>query len=296
MRLDWLDDILAVADAGSLARAAELRHVSQPALTRRLRAIEAALGVPLFERRHKPLTLLPEMAAHLPAMRSLAAQLRQLRDGLAQSGGARGLTIACQHAITTTHSPALVAALTEGQARPVRVRSENREDCLLRLLAAEADLAVVYDVPHIAPLALGGAFERVSLGPERLIPVAAPGLPRGDTLPYIGYPGDVFLGQVMDRALLPRIGPGRPLCRCAETALTLAAHEYARRGIGVAWLPLSMLHDDLASGRLERLDGDVPSLDMEIWMIRLPRADAGGWDDDWRRLAATLDLAPPPSL
>ncbi|HKL64846.1 MAG TPA: LysR family transcriptional regulator [Roseovarius sp.] len=296
MRLEWLDDILAVADAGSLARAAELRHVSQPALTRRLRAIEVALGVPLFDRRHKPLTLLPEVAPHLPAMRSLAAQLRQLRDGLAQSGGARGLTLACQHAITTTHSPAIVAALTEGQARPVRVRSENREDCLLRLLAAEADLAVVYDVPHIAPLALSGAFERASLGPEHLIPVAAPGLLQGVDLPYIGYPGDVFLGQVMDRALLPRIGPDRRLRRCAETALTLAAHEYARRGIGVAWLPETMARDDLSSGRLVRLARDVPALGMEIWMIRLPRTDGGGWDDDWQRLADTLSLAPPPPL
>jgi len=296
MRLEWLDDILAVADAGSLARAAELRHVSQPALTRRLRAIEVALGVPLFDRRHKPLTLLPEVAPHLPAMRSLAAQLRQLRDGLAQSGGARGLTLACQHAITTTHSPAIVAALTEGQARPVRVRSENREDCLLRLLAAEADLAVVYDVPHIAPLALSGAFERASLGPEHLIPVAAPGLLQGVDLPYIGYPGDVFLGQVMDRALLPRIGPDRRLRRCAETALTLAAHEYARRGIGVAWLPETMARDDLSSGRLVRLARDVPALGMEIWMIRLPRTDGGGWDDDWQSLADTLSLAPPPPL
>lgn len=296
MRLDWLDDILAVADAGSLARAAELRHVSQPALTRRLRAIEAALGVPLFERRHKPLTLLPEIVPHLPAMRSLAAQLRQLRDGLAQSGGARGLTLACQHAITTTHSPAIVAALTKGQARPVRVRSENREDCLLRLLAAEADLAVVYDVPHIAPLALGGAFERVSLGPERLIPVAAPCLSTEDELPYVGYPGDVFLGEVMDRAILPRIGPGRRPRRCAETALTLAAHEYARRGIGVAWLPETMARDDLASERLMSLAGDIPTLDMEIWMIRLPLADGTGWDEDWYRLADTLGLAPLPSL
>jgi len=296
MRLEWLDDILAVADAGSLARAAALRHVSQPALTRRLRSIEAALGVQIFERRHKPLTLLPEIAPHLPAMRSLAAQLRQLRDGLAQSGGARGLTLACQHAITTTHSPAIVAALTEGQARPVRVRSENREDCLLRLLAAEADLAVVYDVPQIAPLALGGAFERISLGPESLVPVAAPCLPTKGALPYIGYPGDVFLGQVMDRALLPRIGPDRPLRRCAETALTLAAHEYARRGIGVAWLPESMVCDDLSAGRLTRLAADVPRLDMEIWMLRLPRADGGTWDADWQRLADTLSLAPPSPL
>lgn len=296
MRLEWLDDILAVADAGSLARAAEMRHVSQSALTRRLRVIEAALGGTLFERRRKPLTLLPHVAQHLPAMRSLSAQLRQLRDGLAQSGRALGVTLACQHALTTTHSPAIVAALTKGQARPVRVRSENREECLLRLLAGEADLAIVYDVPQIAPLALGDAFERVSLGPERLIPVAAPSLPRDDELPYIGYPGDVFLGQVMDRALLPRIGSHRRLRRCAETALTLAAHEYARRGIGVAWLPASMVRDDLAVGRLVPLAIDVPGLDMDIWMIRLPRSNASGWDEDWQGLADTLGLAQPPSL
>ncbi|MBE0453059.1 MAG: LysR family transcriptional regulator [Roseovarius sp.] len=291
MRLEWLDDILAVADAGSLARAAALRHVSQSAFTRRLRAIEAALGVALFERRRKPLTLLPELAQHLPALRSLAAQLRQLREGLAQGGGLRGLTLACQHAITTTHSPAIVAALTEGQSRPVRVRSENREECLLRLLAGEADLAVVYDVPGIAPLSISGAFERVPLGPERLLPVAAPtlaGLP--DELPYVGYPGDVFLGQVMDRALLPRIAPGLRLRRCAETALTLAAHEYARRGIGVAWLPQAMARADLDAGRLVSLAPRLPALDMELWMLRLAGPGAG-WEEDWRRLADMPGLA-----
>jgi DNA-binding transcriptional LysR family regulator len=295
MRLEWLDDILAVADAGSLARAAEMRHVSQSALTRRLRVIEAALGVPLFERRRKPLAPLPGIVPHLPAMRSLAAQLRQLRDGLAQGSGLRGLTLACQHALTTTHSPALVAALTEGQSRPVRVRSENREDCLLRLLAGEADLALVYDVPEIAPLALGRAFARVSLGAERLIPVAAAGLRPGADLPYIGYPGDVFLGQVMDRALLPRIGPDVRLRRCAETALTLAAHEYARRGIGVAWLPEAMARADLAAGILVGMAPGLPAIDMAIWMLRL-EGQAEGWEGDWQRLAGTLRLARGPGL
>lgn len=295
MRLEWLDDILAVADAGSLARAAVLRHVSQSAFTRRLRAIEAALGQPLFERRRKPLTLLPEVAQHLPAMRSLAAQLRQLREGLSQSGGARGLTLACQHAITTTHSPAIVAELTRGRGRPVRVRSENREECLLRLLAGEADLAVVYDMPEVAPLAMGDAFERVPLGPERLLPVAAPGLSCGEELPYVGYPGDVFLGQVMDRALLPRVVPGLRLRRCAETALTLAAHEYARRGIGLAWLPEAMARGDLDAGRLVSLAPRLPAPEMGLWMLRLTGHGAG-WEADWQRLAGPGGLARAPVL
>ncbi|MEM8665677.1 MAG: LysR family transcriptional regulator, partial [Pseudomonadota bacterium] len=44
MRLEWLDDILAIADLGSLKAAAERRHLSQPAFSRRLKLIEESLG------------------------------------------------------------------------------------------------------------------------------------------------------------------------------------------------------------------------------------------------------------
>ncbi|WP_417726791.1 LysR family transcriptional regulator [Roseovarius sp.] len=290
MRLEWLDDILAVADAGSLARASEIRHVSQSAFTRRLRAIEEALGVPLFDRRRKPVVLLPEIEAQAGEMRALATQLRHLRETLTQSAGARGLTLACQHAITTTHSPAIVSILTAQGGRPVRVRSDNREECLLRLLSGEADLAVVYAVPEIAPLTLNRSFEQVLLGRERLLPVAAPRLVQGEDLPFIGYPADVFLGQIMARTILPRIPASRILRRRAETALTLAAHEYARRGIGVAWLPEGMVQRDLDEGRLAPLDHILPGQDMELWMIRLSESADDGWAHDWSRLVAALGV------
>lgn len=290
MRLEWLDDILAVADAGSLARAAEIRHVSQSAFTRRLRAIEEALGVPLFDRRRKPVVLLPDIEAQSGEMRALATQLRHLRESLMQSAGARGLTLACQHAITTTHSPAIVSILTAQGGRPVRVRSDNREECLLRLLSGEADLAVVYAVPEIAPLTLNRSFEQVLLGRERLRPVAAPRLAQGNDLPFIGYPADVFLGQIMARAILPRIPAHRVLRRRAETALTLAAHEYARRGIGVAWLPEGMVQRDLDEGRLVPLDQTLPEQEMELWMIRLSERNDDGWAHDWSRLVAALGV------
>lgn len=288
MRLEWLEDLVAVSDTGSLARAAAARHVSQSAFTRRLRAIEDALGAPLLDRSRKPVTLLPEIAAHLPDMRGLATQLRHLRDTLAQTGSARGLTLACQHAITTTHSPAIVSILTAQGGRPVRVRSDNREECLLRLLSGEADLAVVYAVPEVAPLSLGRAFDRVSLGIERLVPVSAPRLPTAADLAYIAYPEDVFLGQVMARAILPRIPPTRILRRRAETALTLAAHEYVRRGIGVAWLPEAMVRADLHDSRLISLESTLPALDMDLWMIRLSERADDSWTRDWQRLVAAL--------
>lgn len=50
MDLRQLRTILAIAETGSLTKAAELLHVVQPALSRQLKQLEYELGTPLFER------------------------------------------------------------------------------------------------------------------------------------------------------------------------------------------------------------------------------------------------------
>ena len=59
MRLEWIEDILAVAENGSFQMACEKRNVSQPAFSRRIRQIEQALGVTLFDRSTRPARLAP---------------------------------------------------------------------------------------------------------------------------------------------------------------------------------------------------------------------------------------------
>ncbi|HWU74121.1 MAG TPA: LysR family transcriptional regulator, partial [Sphingomonas sp.] len=50
MELAWLEDFIALSETGNFSRAAELRHVTQPAFSRRIRALEDWVGTPLFER------------------------------------------------------------------------------------------------------------------------------------------------------------------------------------------------------------------------------------------------------
>jgi DNA-binding transcriptional LysR family regulator len=59
MDLNWLEDFVAVVEEGGFSRAAERRHVTQPALSRRIRALEDWLGTPLFERATHKLSLTP---------------------------------------------------------------------------------------------------------------------------------------------------------------------------------------------------------------------------------------------
>ena len=50
METIWLEDFLALASELNFSRAAQRRHITQPAFSRRIRALESWVGAPLFTR------------------------------------------------------------------------------------------------------------------------------------------------------------------------------------------------------------------------------------------------------
>ena len=50
MNLSWLEDFLVLSASGNFSRAADERHMTQPAFSRRIRALEEWLGADLFDR------------------------------------------------------------------------------------------------------------------------------------------------------------------------------------------------------------------------------------------------------
>lgn len=295
MRLEWIDDILAVLDAGSLARAAEKRSLTQSAFTRRVRLIEDSIGTVLFDRRRKPVTLMSGVEALAPELRDLSLRLRSLRYKLktatSQTGGA--VSFACQHAITTTVSPLIVRALTSARDASVRVRSCNQDECMMLLVAGEVDFVVLYSLPDGQTAHFARAFEELILGSDPLIPVCAPPLREvalSNQIPVISYPPDVFLGQVFDRNIAPQLRQDLTLATKAETALTLAAYEFALGGIGVAWLPRSMVAERLALGELISLEDRLPVQALDIRAFRLSEGQDGPSDEIWHTILPDIDM------
>lgn len=278
MKLIWIEDLLALAEARSLTEAAERRHVTQPAFSRRIRAIEEALGVTLVDRARRPVRPVAAVLEQVEVVRRLADGLRRLPNDLAASSRtAHRVVIACQHALSVSFAPQLARRVLAARSDlTVRLRSANRDECVALLMTRQADVLVAFETDALPVVAADSLVERARLAEQPLLPVAAPGSEAlgwreagGSNLPIIAYPDHVFFGRVMATHVLPSIAlQGRPH-RMVETALTLAARELALSGIGAAWVPQSLVRDDLENGRLVGLPGDFGRCVLTLVAIRL---------------------------
>ncbi|WP_224823830.1 LysR family transcriptional regulator [Cognatishimia sp. MH4019] len=280
MRLEWLEDILAVVDTGSLSEAAERRNLTQSAFSRRVRMIEEHVGVPLFDRARKPVQLTPATAAQEDHIRALAADLHGLVNELrSQTATAQNrIVIACQHAIATSLAPRIVQDLVGHDGLTVRLRSANLDACYGMLISREADLTIAYRTARDRAPGREGFFETLDLGSDSLIPVCAPNLPMRGVLPVIAYPADAYLGTLTERD----ITLNRPFEKRAETALTTSVLELAKAGVGVGWVPHTLAAAGLKAGDL--VQPELPSVQLSIVAVRLAGPHARAENRAWARL------------
>ncbi len=279
MRLEWLEDLLAVDETGSFQEAAERRRLTQSAFSRRIQNIEDYVGIELFDRSRKPVQLRPTMADQRDQIAKLVVDLRQLVVDLRQGARAASnrVVIASQHALTTALTPLILEGIHKRNENVyVRLRSANLDECFGLLLSRQADIAIVYRLPGEEHPIGATYIETTVIGTDRLIPVIAASAAAmlherltGGEVPYIAYPREVFLGQVMDRLILPRVrGMTQPV-PLAETALTLAALEMAAVGVAVAWVPASLAKQRIGSGVLVDLSDRLPTHPVDVTAVRL---------------------------
>ncbi|WLS00824.1 LysR family transcriptional regulator [Shinella sumterensis] len=296
MRLEWLEDLLAVAETGSFHEAAERRFLTQSAFSRRIQNIEDHIGIELFDRTRKPVQLRPTMADKHDQIQRLAMELRQLVVDLRLDArvASNRIVLASQHSLTTTLTPYLVKRMRQqNEAIHARLRSANLDECFGLLLSRQADIAIVYRVPGEEHPVSAGYVESTIVGADRLIPVFdASAVPEMDAqmardeIAYVAYPVDVFLGRVMGRLIMPRLSGAIRLIPVAETALTLAALEMATAGIGVAWVPESLAKDRIASGLVTDLSDVLHSAPLDIMAVRLSGMSGPVINAVWSEISA----------
>lgn len=113
MRFDFLglQAFLSIAERGSFQRAAAHLNLSQTALSHRMRKLEADLGVKLFARTTRQVSLSPAGLSLLPKARRIMTDIQTSLDELRQHGraGVERVAIGCLPTIAIHYLPRLLA-------------------------------------------------------------------------------------------------------------------------------------------------------------------------------------------
>lgn len=234
-----LRTIKAIHEAGGLARAAEVLHITQSALSHQVKGLEEQAGVELFVRRSKPLKLsaagkrLLRLAEQvLPQVEALAAEFAAVKDGAA---GRMHIAIEC-HACFEWLFPVLEHFRKDWPDVDVDIRPGLAFDALPALVKEEVDLVVSSDPEDLA------GVEFVELFDYNPVFVAARQHPlaerkwinaedfRGETL--ITYPVERTRLDVFSQLLIPaKVEPGS--VRQAELTAVILLLVASNRGVSV---------------------------------------------------------------
>ena len=154
--LQQLQAFATIVASGSLGRAAEVLHVTQPALSRSIRRLEEQVGAPLFERHSKGMQLTAIGSALLPHATLLQREAEHAREEIdAMRGLAKG-TIRVG-AVASIASLVLPLAVSGVLARWPNLRVEITEGVWDRLaeglIKHEIDLALSMAVPDTDEIA-----------------------------------------------------------------------------------------------------------------------------------------------
>lgn len=281
MQLKWLEDFVALAQTRSFSRAAELRHVTHPAFGRRIKALEAWAGTALIERDSTPLALTAAGASLLDNAQQMVGNLGHARDELLDAAGRHENTVSL--ATGRTLARTLVAdlllrlrsLLAQGE---LRILTRSLTETAQMLERGEVDFMLIYHHTLLAVRLSARQYAHLTLAQDKLVPVTRANA-QGRALhsfgtkaatPYLAYAGTLALGRLVQDHLANN--PHAPrLRRVIECDSADAVYEYALKGLGVAWLPWSMVSGACKAGQLVVLGDAQLEVSFEVRVYRAKR-------------------------
>ncbi len=280
MNFTWLEDFLALAATGNFSRAAEQRHSSQPAFSRRIRALETWLGVALVDRSTQPARLTDAGEWFRAVAEDLVARAARLPGEarqVAQAGSAT-LRIASTHALSFTFLPRWLLGL-ESTLRlgPVELTSDVLKRCEAQMQQGSVHFVLGHAHPTSRSALDTSDYLSARIGQDRLVAVSQPArdgqplhrldAPHAPGLAVLAYTEESGLGRIVRSVLGPRL-EALPAQVAFTAHLASVLRSMALDGRGAAWLPRSLVHDDLEAGRLVAAGNRHWHIDLDIRLYR----------------------------
>ena len=263
---DWnqVRAFLATAEEGSFSSAARALKSTQPTIGRQISALEGSLGVTLFERSVRGLTLTQagrELLDHVRAMGEAATLISMAADGQSQDVTGE-VTVTATDLMSAAMLPAILAPLRQ-TAPGIRVRIVATGD-IQNLMQREADIAIRHVRPdqpdliarHVADFR--GTLYGASAYLER---AGRPRTPREVAdLAFVGSPDP-------DRLIAPLHNHGVPV-RAENFVMSSDSNvvewELVKAGYGISLLPEVLCE---AEPGIEKVLPSLPSLQFPVWLV-----------------------------
>ena len=279
MELKWLEDFVSVAKLRNFSHAAKARHTTQPALSRRIKALEIWYGTSLFDRSTYPVALTPAAATFLPLAEQIVADLYRSRREARAELGASGRTIkfAMPHSLAVSFFPGWWRSQKGHHDLTATVIAADFDECVELLLSGVCPFLLCYRYDALPDGLESRGARGVQVGHDRLVPASAKD-DSGNVLfdlsaletaptPLLAYTKTSYLGKIASM-LHARLESHANVTLRYESALVEALKAEALLGEGVAWLPEVMIQPELRAGKLQ-IVGDVSlTAPLQIWLYR----------------------------
>lgn len=286
MELDWFKNLSSLAQTGNFSQAAEISHLSQSAFSRRIKALEDWVGTRLVDRSAHPVKLTQAgrqiLEAGTQAISRIEAERTQILESLEQPDR-YVVTFGAQHSIGWRFFPSWLQAFEQAFG-PImsRLRADNLPNCINDLKQGEVDFVVSYESKRARGVDDPALIESLMIGRDVLIPVCKTtpnGIPLFDVrdskatnIPYLRFGPTAPIGRHID-PLLRETGLSSRLTTVYENSMAGALRIRARDGLGVAWLPKSLVDPDLEAGLLSVAGDPSFAIYVEIHLNRLKRSN-----------------------
>ena len=281
MDLSWIEDFLCLATVGTFSKAAEARHVTQSALSRRIKGLEAWLGYPLFDRSTVPVRLTERGERFAGDAKGILATMSKHRSSAMRcETGEIPARVTALHTVALSFFPTWYQEMQASFSNKLHVELQALDfpDCLLALRDDRAELCLTFTHPDIAVSpALRDNWASTYLGKDQLVLAGKPvfkdavqsaNIPSGEQIPYLGYSPECFLSRYAEFAW-KKMRNTPKLSLCVESSMAECLKNMVLSGIGIAWLPYSSIASDIEKGNLAQLHDERH--DLEIRLFRAPQ-------------------------
>ncbi|MGY3235376.1 MULTISPECIES: LysR family transcriptional regulator [unclassified Bradyrhizobium] len=275
MELKWLEDFLSLARTRSFSRAADERHVTQSAFSRRIQALELWLGVSLVDRSSYPTTLTTEGREFLETAEETVRMLHASRLALQASKrpNTQMVSVAALHTLSLHFFPRWFRSI-EQEVGPIgsRLLPDDFHSCLQALVEGSYDFLLTFHHANVPILLEPELYPHVVVGMDSFVAVRSATLPAAAddaaSLPLLSYASNSFLGRVATFAQAQAGSPPAHVTHTNENAMAEGLKFMALEGYGLAWLPRSLVARELDEGTLTIVGPEIP---LEVRLYRSAR-------------------------